>query len=48
MAILFETMGLTLPNSSSNMASSIEKIKECKQSGETLYNLLVNQDINLV
>ena len=43
MATIFETMGLTLPNSSSSMSLSKEKIEECKKdSGHTMYNLLKN------
>lgn len=40
MAMIFETMGLTLPNSSSSMSLSKEKINECSLAGETIYNLM--------
>lgn len=40
MACILEVMGLTLPNSSSNMSLSSEKFKECNNSFETIDNLL--------
>ena len=40
MATIFEVMGLTLPNSSSSMSLSSEKINECAMAGDTMYNLL--------
>ncbi len=42
MAAAFETMGITLPGSSSNPALSKEKFIECEMSNETMYNLLNN------
>ena len=40
MAVAIETLGMTLPNSSSNPAMSESKIKECKRVGKTIRNLL--------
>jgi len=40
MAIIFEVMGLMLPNSSSAMSLSNEKMTECISAGEAVYNLL--------
>ena len=40
MACLFEVMGLTLPNSSSNMSLSEEKIKETEMIGPTIKKLI--------
>lgn len=40
MACLFEVMGLTLPNSSSNMSLSKEKMKETEMIGPTIRNLI--------
>lgn len=40
MACLIEVMGLSLPNSSSNMSLSEEKLQECGQIGEVLQNLI--------
>ena len=40
MACLLEVMGLTLPNSSSNMSLSDEKFKECNNSFEIINNLM--------
>jgi dihydroxy-acid dehydratase len=42
MAILIESMGLTLPNSSSNPAISDEKVHECGIAGDIIYNMLEN------
>jgi len=44
MSVTCETMGLTLPNSSSNPANCMEKIEECHQAEEVLINLL-KQDL---
>ena len=40
MAMIFETMGLTLPNSSSSMSLSNEKFLECNSAGNTIHNLM--------
>ena len=40
MACLLEVMGLTLPNSSSNMSLSEEKFQECDDAGLVIKNLL--------
>lgn len=40
MATAIETMGLTLPGSSSNLADSPEKVAECESVGEAIRNLL--------
>ena len=40
MSVTCETLGLTLPNSSSNPANSKEKIEECLQAEEVMINLL--------
>ena len=40
MACLLEVMGLTLPNSSSNMSLTVEKKIECKNSLDVIKNLL--------
>lgn len=40
MACLLEVMGLTLPNSSSNMSLSKEKFQECDDAGLVIKNLL--------
>lgn len=40
MACILEVMGLTLPNSSSNMSLSSEKFNECHNSFETINNLM--------
>ena len=40
MASIFEVMGLTLPNSSSNPANSIEKLDEATKSYKTMYHLM--------
>jgi dihydroxy-acid dehydratase len=40
MATILETMGLTIPNSSSNFLMSPEKISECKNSQITIDTLL--------
>lgn len=40
MATIFEVMGLTLPNSSSSMSLSEEKMLECYQAGDTIHYLL--------
>jgi len=42
MACIFETMGLTLPNSSSNPSLSEEKILECSLAGKTVHNMIKN------
>ena len=42
MAISVEAMGMSLPFSSSNPASSIDKIKECENITKHLYNLMIN------
>lgn len=44
MAVAIEAMGMALPYSSSNLALSVEKKKECQQSYKTLLNL-IEQDI---
>ncbi len=41
MACLLEVMGLTLPNSSSNMSLSNEKIVECHNSGDVIKKLII-------
>ena len=40
MASIFEVMGITLPNSSSNPANSLEKLDEASKSYETMYHLM--------
>jgi len=40
MASIFEVMGLTLPNSSSNPANSLEKLDEANKSYDTMYHLM--------
>ncbi|OAA38944.1 Dihydroxy-acid/6-phosphogluconate dehydratase [Beauveria brongniartii RCEF 3172] len=40
MATAIETIGLTLPGSSSNLADSPEKVAECESIGEAIKNLL--------
>lgn len=40
MAIALEVMGIILPNSSSNIALSEQKLGECKQMGDIIYQLL--------
>lgn len=40
MALACEVLGVTLPNSSSNLANSSEKERECSQSAGTMLNLL--------
>ncbi len=40
MASIFEVMGITLPNSSTNPANSIEKMKEADDSYKIIHNLL--------
>jgi dihydroxy-acid dehydratase len=42
MSCILEVMGLTLPNSSSNMSLSHDKLNECKDSGQVIYNLMKN------
>lgn len=42
MALACEVLGVTLPNSSSNLANSKEKIEECNNSSDTITNLLAN------
>ena len=42
MAIILEILGLTMPNSSSNVSLSNEKIKECNISSKTIQNLIKN------
>lgn len=42
MALACEVMGITLPNSSSNPANSINKMEECQNSGSTILNLMEN------
>lgn len=42
MAIMLEILGLTMPNSSSNVSLSNEKIKECNSSGEIIQHLIKN------
>jgi len=42
MACIFETMGLTLPNSSSNFSLGQEKFLECELAGKTIKNMLIN------
>lgn len=42
MAAILEVMGITLPNSSSNPSLSIEKYKECENSGAIMNHLLKN------
>lgn len=44
MAVMLEAMGLTMPNSSSNMAESYEKENECNQSGIIMSKMI---DMNL-
>ena len=44
MASLFEVMGMTLPNSSSNPSISVEKFEECQKAGKVIKNL-IDQDI---
>ena len=41
MAICFEIMGMMLPNSSSSLSGTEEKIKECKDIGNIIKNLLI-------
>jgi dihydroxy-acid dehydratase len=40
MALACEVLGVTLPNSSSNLANSVEKERECYDSSNTMLNLL--------
>lgn len=40
MAIMLEILGLTMPNSSSNVSLSNEKMKECNSSGKIIENLI--------
>ena len=42
MALACEVLGVTLPNSSSNLANSVEKERECNQASGTMMNLLEN------
>ena len=42
MASAFEAMGMTLPGSASNPALSEEKFNECRQSGDIMENLILN------
>lgn len=42
MAIMLEILGLTIPNSSSNVSLSNEKIQECNFSGDIIQNLIKN------
>ena len=42
MSCILEVMGLTLPNSSSNMSLTYPKFGECKSAGEVIYNLMKN------
>ena len=48
MALASEVMGLTLPNSSSNPANSLEKIEECKIANVIIKNIIENIPIVLV
>lgn len=40
MALILEVMGITLPNSASNPSLSIEKLNECNEAYDIIYNLL--------
>ena len=42
MSCILEVMGLTLPNSSSNMSLTTPKMNECRDAGYTISNLLRN------
>ena len=42
MSCILEVMGLTLPNSSSNMSLTTPKMNECRDAGYTIANLLKN------